>query len=268
MNNKDNRLIHPNMKKYKDLAPDLWPRMPKEGPRISKQGSVPAYAQKPNRAISPPNMGNAIYLTRNLAGRTINVSTTPVLLIDSSYAWPFMILNPATSIGLTTTVTGYNAVAADGATTASLSVAGYSQVHVTLDITAMTGGDTWDIYAQSYDSISAKWVDTQVVFNGITATGSQYAFLDTFGVGTDMRFRFDRTAGAGTLTCSLGVINKDGVGGSNAGLVQSVFLGAEGVTTTSGFPILEGKHQTFIVGENVQLWAVALTTIDIKVFQL
>ena len=250
---------------YRDLPPDLWPRVPRAGEPSSGYGEPKAS----DRQSAPPYMGDAIYLSRNLQGRVFTVTTTPTLLIDSAFAWPYLILNPSKTTGLTTTVTGFSGtvVAAGNSqvTPGSIGVSGFYAGHYQLDVTAVTG--TWDIIAQSYDVISAKWFDTQTIFAGVAATGQYYASVGTLGIATDLAFRWNPTA-AGSLTFSLAAVLKGGLGGSSAGLAQVVYLGSQGVTTTSGFPLLEGQKQPFIIPEGVQLWGVAGTNIDIRVFML
>lgn len=249
---------------YRDLPPDLWPRVAREG--VSTQAGY-GDPSAPNRVAAPPYMGDAIYLTRNLQGRTITITTIPTLLVDSAYAWPYLVLNPSKTTGLTTTVTGFSGtvVAAGNSQATSIGVSGFYAAHYQLDVTAVTG--TWDIIAQSYDAISAKWFDTQTIFAGVAATGSYYASAGTLGIATDLAFRWNPTA-AGSLTFSLAAVLKGGLGGSSAGLAQVVYLGGSGVTTTSGFPLLESQKQSFIIPEGVQLWGVATTNIDIRVFML
>lgn len=246
---------------YRDLPPDLWPRIPRALPS--------GYGGPVDRSVPPSYMGDAIYLSRSLMGRVFTITTTPTLLIDASYAWPYLVLNPTKTVGLSTTVTGFSGtVAAAGnsqTTPGSIGVSGFYSVHYHLNVTAVTG--TWDIVAQSYDSISLQWMDTQTIFAGIAATGQYYASVGTFGLATDLAFRWNPTA-AGSLTFSLAAVLKGGLGGSSAGLAQVAYLGGPGVTTDTGYPLLEGQKQGFIVGENVQLWAVAGTNLDIRVFML
>ncbi|HDK42888.1 MAG TPA: hypothetical protein ENG87_05895 [Candidatus Pacearchaeota archaeon] len=277
MNKKDEETIYREFLKYRDLPPDLWPRIAEDkGSSVLKPSlperrfvrSLPTTVNKANReSPSRLNTGNSMYLTRNLVGRVVSVGTDPVLLIDSPYTHPYMILNPSTSVGLTTTVTGYSGIASNNDVSSSFGVSGFRSVHLTLDVTSIDAATTWDIYAQSYDSISGKWADTQIVFS-ISSTGTSYAFIDSLGVGTDIRFKFVRTAGTGTLTNSIGCILKNGIGGSSAGLAQSVYIGGPGISTSSGYPILEGQEKIFTIEESVQLWAVANVTINIHIFQL
>ncbi len=248
-------------RQYAGLSPDLWPRIPREGPYGMPSGV--------NRQQAQPYMGDAIYLTRNLQGRTITVGTTPVMLVDSAFAWPYLVLNPSKTTGLTTTVTGFsgtvNAAGNSQTTPGSIGVSGFYAAHFQLDVTAVTG--TWDIIQQSYDSISAKWFDVQTIYAGVTAIGSYYTSVGTMGITTDLAFRWNPTV-AGSLTFSLAAVLKGGLGGSSVGLAQVVYLGGNGVTTTSGFPLLEGQKQAFIVPEGVQLLGVSGTNIDIRVFML
>jgi len=212
-------------------------------------------------------MGDAIYLTRNLQGRTVTVGTTPVLLVDSAFAWPYLILNPSKTTGLTTTVTGFSGTvsAAGNSQSSPIGVSGFYAGHFHLDVTAVTG--TWDIIQQSYDSISGKWFDVQTVFSGVASPGSYYASVGTMGIATDLAFRWNPTV-AGSMTFSLAAVLKGGLGGSSAGLSQVVYLGGENVSTVAGYPLLEGHKQAFIIPEGVQLWGVAATNIDIRVFML
>ncbi len=249
---------------YRDLPPDLWPRSAREGVGAQAGYGNPSAS---DRVTAPPYMGDAIYLTRNLQGRTITITTAPTLLVDSAYAWPYLILNPSKTTGLTTTVTGFSGtvVAAGNSQATSIGVSGFYAAHYQLNVTAVTG--TWDIIAQSFDSISGLWFDTQTIFAGVAATGQYYASPGTLGIATDLAFRWNPTA-AGSLTFSLAAVLKGGLGGSSAGLAQVVYLGAAGVTSTSGFPLLESQKQSFIIPEGVQLYGVATTNIDIRVFML
>lgn len=260
---------NPRMKRGPLLPADLYPRPISEGGAGFVRPGRGGEPQEVDRSVVPPYMGEAIYLSRNLQGRFITVGTTPILLFRAIYAQPFLILNPSKTVGLTTSVTGFSGtVAAAGnsqTTPGSVGVSGFYAVHYHLDVTAVTG--TWDIVAQSYDSISAKWFDTQTIFAGVAATGQYYASVGTLGLATDLAFRWNPTA-AGSLTFSLAAVLKGGLGGSSAGLAQVVYLGGPGVTTTSGFPLLEGTRQAFVLGENVELWGVAGTNIDIRLFQL
>jgi hypothetical protein len=252
------------------LPPDLWPR------RIVQTGVVGERALAEAARLSDasdrnpqiPYPGYAIWVSRGLIGRVATVGTTPVLLVREPYTTPTLILNPSQSVGLTTTVTGWSGVAANGQLTPSFGVAGFENVHLHLNVTAIGGADSWDIYAQTYDSISGQWMDSQVVFAAVTAVGRTYSYAGAFGVATDMRFRFAQTAGVANIACSIGATLKLGAGGSSSGLAQVVYLGGAGVTTVSGYPILEGQSQVFVTGENVELWGVANTNINIRLFTL
>ena len=271
MNERD-RLMLNEYNKYKHLPPDLFPRRLNVGEPTERMTPSQAAALSPTvegvRDYPTAGFGEGLILTRNLVGRAFTVGTAPTLLISSPYQWPYLVLNPSTTIGLTTTVTGFSGAVVNGTTSPSIGVSGVNQVHLILDVTAIVAANTWDIYLQAFDGISGTWVDTQAVFVGVAATGQIYAFPNSFGIGTDMRFRFAQTAGVGGMTCSIGVIMKEGLGGSLAGLSQALYLGGPNVTTTSGFPLLEGVSKTFVISEGVELWGVASTNINVRIFQL
>jgi hypothetical protein len=260
------------MNNYRHLPPDLWPRSINVGGEVNRMtpiGNVSKISEQAGvREYPTAGLGEGIVLTRNLIGQAFTIGTAPVRLVQASYQWPYLVLNPTTSVGLTTSVTGFNGTATNGATSTAVGVSGFDEIHLILNVTGITGGDSWDIYLQAFDPINSLWVDSQAVFTGIIATGTSYSFPGSFGVATDIRFRFDRTVGVGNLTCTITEILKNGIGGSLAGLSQAVYLGGPNVTTVSGFPLLEGQKQTFVISEGVELWAVAATTITIRVFQL
>lgn len=221
----------------------------------------------PHRAPMPAWAGDAINLSRGLNGRSVTVGTTPVLLVDSTYPQSYLVLNPSKTTGLTTTVTGYSGTvnAAGNSQAFPIGVSGFYAAHYHLDVTAVVG--TWDVIAQSYDGISGKWFDVQTIFSGIAATGQYYSAVGTLGIATDLAFRWVPTA-AGSMTFSLASVLKGGLGGSSAGLSQVVYLGNEDVTSVSGYPLLEGNRQAFVIPEGVRLWGVALTNIDIRLFAM
>lgn len=257
------------------LPPDLWPKHIIQGGSVGQRALADAarLSEAVDRTPEIPYPGYAIFVSRGLIGRVVAVGTVPVLLVSEPYTTPTLILNPSQSVGLTTTVTGWSGVAVNGQLTPSFGVSGFETVHLHLNVTAIGGADAWDIYAQTFDSISGQWMDSQVVFAGVTTASvaldpNVYAYPGTFGIATDMRFRFVQTAGVANITCSIGATLKLGAGGSSAGLAQVVYLGGAGVSTVSGYPLLEGQSQVFVIGENVELWAVAATTINIRMFTL
>jgi len=57
----------------------------------------------------------------------------------------------------------------------------------------------------------------------------------------------------------------------NNSSIATLYIGSNSdINTTSGFPILAGKSREFIVGDGVEVWAIADTgeSINVRVFQL
>lgn len=248
---------------YGRLDPDLWPRRIWAGFPGTEVSGAP---QMGDRSVPPPYLGEAIYLSRGLSGYPVTVGTTPVKIIESPYAWPHMILNPASSLGITASYTGYagTVVAAGNSQANPIGVSSHLGVHMHMIVTAVTG--VWDFYAQSLDPVTLTWVDTQAIFTGINAVSNNYATLGSFGVVTDLAFRWNPTT-AGSITFSLSTTLKAGPGASE-GLTGTVYLGPEGVTTVAGYPLMAGNKETFVVQPNTILWGVAATTVTLRVFIL
>ncbi len=256
-----------SLDRYRGIPPDLWPRKVWIGepgvPAVSAGIPMPI-----DRSAPPPYLYSGIYLSRAFRGRTVLIRTEPTLIIQVSRSWPYLFLNPARSIGLTFSQLLYSGtISADGETN-SFGVANYMQLHFYLDVTAVSGGATVDFYHQVRDPISGNWVDAQVVFASISAIGTYYASVGTFGVSVDSRIRYD-LLGAGTMTCSISYTLKEGtIGGSN-GLAQTIYIGPDrDVNIESGFPILEGQQQTFIIGDNTDVWGIAEVETPLRIFQL
>ncbi len=218
---------------------------------------------------SPPSfMGDAIYLSRGFQGRTVTINTTPVLIQRSTFAHPYMILNPSRSVGLTNSflISSGTKVAAGNTQAAPSGVANFMGLHFFLDVTAVSG--TWDFFHQARDPGSGNFADIQTIFAGLTATGTYYAFVGALGVPVDIAVRWNPTI-AGSITFTLTGVLKEGTIGSAGGLSQTVYLGADqNVAVGFGFPILEGQKYTFVLGENIELWGVAEVSVTVNVFEL
>lgn len=208
-----------------------------------------------------------IYLSRNMVGNVVSVGTSPVLLINSPSTWPYIILNPTRLFGITKIATSHSGTITATTNTQSdyIEVSGYETAHLHLIITAVTG--EWAIDQQSYDSISESWVDVQRIFSGITTTGSLYAMLGALGIAERLAFNFVEVS-SGSITLSLAVTLKGGSGAGTSDYSNVIYLGNSCVTTVSGFPLLPGEKQNFIIGENVELWAIASETTPVRIFTL
>jgi hypothetical protein len=249
--------------RYVDI-PDLKPRAPWNGEPVNQSLAGQQVPGGGDLLISD----SSILIDRNFQAFTITVGVTPTLLIQNSFAASYMILNPASIIGLTTSSIGTSlktTAVAGNSQTASIAVAGFKEAHVYVDITAITG--TWSIFAQTYDPVSNKWFDSQALVNGATSTGSIYGFLGSFGMATDMAFRWNPDA-AGSMTFTIGVVLKEGMGGSNTGIAQAAFLGGANVTTSIGYPLLEGQKEYFTVDENIGLYGIANQPIPLRLFKV
>ena len=211
--------------------------------------------------------GQSINISRSLLGQTITIDTTPVLILQPPHPTPYIISNPSLLIGLTDSSTVYSGTTAGAGNTQAtpIGVANYMTAHFHLDVTAVTG--TWDIYAQTKDPISGNWADSQVLFGAISATGTTYGNIGSFGLVSDFAIRWIPTA-AGSLTFSLGLTVKDGIAGGSAGSSRTIFLGGQNVTIDNGFPLFEGDRLNLDLNENVYIYAVSAISLPIKVFTL
>jgi hypothetical protein len=245
---------------WRRIPPDLWPRIFREYAEKVK----PVSRERPPQ----PYLGIGIYLGRAFQGRKVTIGTEPTLIIPAGPSLPYMILNPSRTVGLTSSGLLYSGtVNAAGNTQATpLGVANYLNMHLFLNVTAVTG--TWDFIAQCLDPQSLNWADSQTIFSNITTTGTYYGTIGQLGVVTDFAVRWNPTT-AGSITFSLSYSLKEGTIGASTGLAQTIFIGSNnGVSPQSGYPILEGYKEVFIVGEGVEVWGIAYVDVAVNVFQL
>lgn len=254
------------------LPPYAWPRRIIGGPFVGvRPGAEPQVLAEENvrRDITPPQIGDYIYIGRGFQGRVVTVGTTPVLIQASQYTWPYLMLNPSRSVGLTSYGDVQNtlttAIAGNSQLT-PLGVANYLSARFILEVSANAG--TWDFIVQTRNPMSGTWVDTQTIFAAIAATGNFYASIGGLGNDTDLAVRWNPTV-AGAITFRLSYILKEGTIGSGAGVAQTVYVGSNNsVQVGFGFPILEGEHYNFLIEENVELWGVAEASVGLRVFTL
>lgn len=209
-----------------------------------------------------------IYLSRNIMSEVVSVGTSPTLIVQPPQTWPYLIQNPARLQGITKVETGYSGTLTADANTQStyIDVGGFEVAHLHLVISAITG--EWDVYFQSYDSISASWLDVQRTFAALTATtDSQYAMIGPLGIAERLAFRFVEVS-AGSITLKLGVTLKGGTGSGVLDFSNVVYLGGNSVTTTAGLVLLPGAEKNFMIGANVGLWGVATETTELRVSSL
>ena len=249
---------------YRDLSPDLWPRRVRYRPTGAEGEGLPSV---------PDYTGTSLFVGKGLLGRVVLVTTTPVLIIRSEYAWPYIILNPYLpySSGGTTydTQQVYSGTeTANGNSQATpVSVNEYRNVHFFLDVTACTG--SWDFYAQVQDPASNNWADSQRIFTAVSSTGTYYANVGTFGIATQLAARWEEMS-AGSITFTLTAVLKDVISpGILSTTDRTIFIGPnDAISTESAYPILPGNEKMLVVGENVEIWGVAYTDVLIRVFEV
>lgn len=212
-------------------------------------------------------------ITRGILGRPITIGTTPVRVIQSQFPKGYIILNPATLLGFTSTGTLLASAArtSNGNTQASsLGVANFRDMHLFLNISAVSGTlPTLTITSQALDPVSSNWADTNVLWDSLNSTGTSYVNIAGLGLASDFALKWVIGGSATpTFTFSIGYVVKDGLPGTAAGVNKTVYLGERDVTTTAGFPLLEGQSRSFVVTENTELWAVASSSLELRVFEL
>lgn len=242
---------------WRRIPHDLWPRILKV---LEREELGP-------RRTPPPYLGTAIYLGRGLQGRAVTVYNTPTLIQRSQYAWPYMILNPSKTAGITSWGLLHAGTVNAAGQSGSIGVSNYENLHLLLNVSAVTG--TWDIVGQIYNPYTSSWADSQTIFSAINSAGDYYGYIGSLGVATDFRIRWDPVA-AGSITFSVTRVLKGGLVGTSAGFSQTVYLGNNEVNVDTGFPILEGQHYVFVIGENVDLYGVCEdpSGVTIRVFEL
>lgn len=225
---------------------------------------------------------SAIYMGRNFVGRFVTVGITPTLIHDAYRPQNIALTNPA-GIGLgsiptqTGLITSQVAIALAGNTQAiPLGVGNFTDMHLFLEVTAIGAGTSWTFWNQVQNPITLNWADSQMLVGPVTPaivalwTGANfYADVGAFGVTTQYAVRWTLDAGVGAITFTLSYALKLGTAGSSGGISQVIYIGSNnGVSVTSGYPILENSEKFFQVDEGDQIWGVALTPSVLKVLEL
>lgn len=265
----------PRALEYSDIPIDMHPRVVENYQRNPDGSLTPVgdAAMDPMGALLARIAGDTgvlssvAILRRGLLGRTITVTTTPQLIINAEYLRGYIILNPNELAGSTAAGTLLaSAVRSGTGSSSALGVANFLSGHFYLDITNISAAGTVTITLDTLDPVSGNWVVSQTIFSAVGTVGTYYAYVGELGVATDVRVSY--SVSVGTITFSVGYVLKNGLIGTSAGISQTIYLGGPGVTTTSGFPLLNGQSQRFFLQENLQLWAVASATLPLKIFEL
>lgn len=207
---------------------------------------------------------DVIRLTRPLRCSILTVKTTPTLILKPPHEWPYLIVNPSISVGLTSSYQLFNGTAtANGNTQANpIGCANFLNAHFFAVITSISG--SWDIILQAKDPITNTWVDIQAIFS-ITSAGQYYATVGSLGVVTDIAIRWE---GSGSFTGTISMTLKGGVQGGPTGVSRVIFLGDKDVTPETGLTLFEGQDRIIMPVYDIEVYAIAYTEIPIKVFIL
>ena len=264
----------PRSLEYPDIPVDMYPRPIQNWERQPDGSLLPeGYGSDPlsglvGRIAKDTGVLSSIaMLKRGLLGRTVTITTVPQLIVNAEYLRGYIFLNPNELAGATAagTLLASAARTATGSSSA-LGVANFLSGHYYLDITANSGVGTVTITIESLDPASGNWAIVQTLFAATSAVGTSYAFVGEIGTATDARVSW--SISAGTITFSIGYVLKNGLIGTSSGISQTIYLGGPGVTTESGFPLLNGQSEKFFLEENLQLFAVADATLPLKIFEL
>lgn len=257
-----------------DLPPDLQRRLVQN--QLSPQEESIDY-----RTMSAvESIASIQSLTRGLYGRNITIGTTPSLVIRAERLRSYLFLNPAAGVGLTTDLealplqvfTGTNPITGNTQSD-PIDVSTYREAHVFVNLTDTNSEATAvSIWAQAQDPVSGNWADAQGIISQETVVGTYYASIGTVGVTSDLAFRWrlSESPGPPTATFSIGVVLKDGLSrSSEQGVTNAIYLGVNGVTTETGFPLLEGQSQAFNMKDNLELFAIGkVAGLSLRVFEL
>lgn len=199
---------------------------------------------------------------------SISVGTTKAKLISKEiYPMRYRILNPIKVDSLIPVNTIYSGTLLDTTTTQSspLEVSNYSELHLHLNITSITG--SWEIISQTYDSVSGSWADTLLVFNALVSASPRYFLMDEVGVTSSIAFKFNML-NSGILSCSLVGIGKIGWGVSKNNSSNILYLGNSYVTSNTGFPIYLGSQIELEVAPDTEVWGISDQNITANILQL
>lgn len=218
------------------------------------------------------SIAGTLVLRRGLLGRVVTVTSTPQLVIEQREedGRGYLLLNPASVVGLTAEGTLLDTQVIVGATTVTsgvLGVANYKSGRFFIVCTFTVGAGPVDFNLQSRDPVTGTYITSQTIAS-LAATGNSYVYVDGMGVDVDMRLQVVVPLGT-TIEVSVGFVLKDGLEGTSAGASQTIFIGGAGVSPVSGYPLLSGKERPFYLEENVLLYAVTDgPNLEMNIFEL
>jgi hypothetical protein len=217
-----------------------------------------------------------IPITKAFTGLTVNIGTTPTLVVTPDSRKTYLILNPA--LAITSATTDESIILAStllSATTATdpINVAGVEDVHIHFGFEGLSG--SWSCYLQVKDPITGTYANAQKIFDTddpevTIAGGPFYAYVGSLGIASTIRFNFVLDSGPGGMNVNLSITRKKNVGSLDIteGVPLTIFFGNSGVTTSSGYPLLEGEERFFVIDQNVSLYGIAEAAVALKLFLL
>lgn len=226
---------------------------------------------------------NSLRFTRPPKTLTINIGTTPTLILKPPHELPYIFANPSLSIGVTSSniligSTGpiYQTINAAGNSQANpIGVSSYAEMHMHFRVNSIVGTPSLNIYTQSKDPGSGEWFDIQTLFSGITGVGNYYASIGNFGIVTDFAIRWDGTLSPvvpgpeASLACMLTTTLKGGTEKAAGGLARTIYIGGPDVNSNNGYPIFEGQTTSPIeLAPDMALYAIAGVPTTLKLFTI
>lgn len=262
----------------RDVPIDLRSRRiqhyPGEGTQVGPDGMpLPGGSQDLSQLIRDVHaIAGTLVLRRGLLGRVVTVTSVPQLIIDQreEEGRGYLLLNPASVVGLTaegTLLSTQTVVGASTVTSGELGVANYISGRFFIIATFVAGAGPVDFNLQTRDPVTGTYITSQTIAS-LVATGNVYANAGQLGVDVDLRMQVVVPVGT-TVTFSVGFVLKDGLEGTSAGSTQTIFIGGSGVSPVSGYPLLSGKERPFYLEENVSLYAVTSgPDLEMNIFEL
>jgi hypothetical protein len=268
------KMFGPSPVDYIDLPIDLRERFISQGinqgipgvPAQDKTGLGLGSLIKDVRSIAARSVIN-----KGLLGRVYTINGTPQEVVKADYDRAYLLLNPASVAGLTTTGTLFSAQSMAGAgtfTSAEVGCANYRTGRFFLELSYTLGaGNNVTVDLQTKNPATGNYITAQTIFS-VTANSNIYADLGTLGIDTDFQLVVIVPA-ATTVVVSLGYVLKDGLEGTSSGTSQTIYVGSSGVSPNSGYPILNGNEKEWFVLQNSSIYAVSSgSNLTLNVFEL
>lgn len=255
------------------LPGDLLPKPIHIGGGEREQLPIPDYLQRIDENVDILTLLSTV--SRGFSARVFTVTTTPVQIVDGRFLRGYIFLNPSASAGLTTTGTMFasaaRTVAGSPYTSGEVGTANFRNAVFFLNVTVLGAGSLISVNLQTQDPLTNAWATAQTdIFGaaGIGATGAYYANVGNVGV--DVNMRLVATLTVASATFSISYILKDGLPGSSSGLTRTIYVGDQNVTTTTGYPLLEGQTLNKFYRMNTLIYAVSAVTAgtELRVFDL